>query len=168
MELQEAKDHFIQTWGTLGTNWGINRTMAQIHALLLVSNEALSTEDVMTKLNISRGNSNMNLRELITWGLVRKEIKPGERREYFVAEKDMWEVSKCIIRERKKRELDQMKRTIDHLSVIEGDKKDEEYKEFVKLIDDMKNLTTSADKVLNRLSMAEKNWLLKKFLKLFV
>jgi DNA-binding transcriptional regulator GbsR (MarR family) len=168
MELQEAKDHFIQTWGTLGTNWGINRTMAQIHALLLVSNEALSTEDVMTKLNISRGNSNMNLRELITWGLVRKEIKPGERREYFVAEKDMWEVSKCIIRERKKRELDQIKRTIDHLSVVEGDKKNEEYKEFVTLIEDMRNLTTSADKVLNRLSMAEKNWLLKKFLKLFV
>ncbi|WP_299453118.1 hypothetical protein [uncultured Microscilla sp.] len=168
MELQEAKDHFIQTWGTLGTNWGINRTMAQIHALLLVSNKALSTEDVMNKLNISRGNSNMNLRELITWGLVRKEIKPGERREYFVAEKDMWEVSKCIIRERKKRELDQIKRTVDHLSVVEGDKKDEEYKEFVTLIEDMKNLTTSADKVLNRLSMAEKNWLLKKFLKLFV
>ncbi|EAY23789.1 conserved hypothetical protein [Microscilla marina ATCC 23134] len=136
--------------------------------MLLVSNESLSTEDVMKKLNISRGNSNMNLRELITWGLVRKEIKPGERREYFVAEKDMWEVSKCIIRERKKRELDQIKRTVDHLSVVEGDKKDEEYKEFVTLIEDMKNLTTSADKVLNRLSMAEKNWLLKKFLKLFV
>lgn len=168
MELKEAKDHFIQTWGTLGTNWGINRTMAQIHALLLVSNEALSTEDVMNKLNISRGNSNMNLRELITWGLVRKEIKPGERKEYFVAEKDMWEVSKCIIRERKKRELDQIKRTIDHLAAVEGDKKDEEYQEFVNLIDDMKNLTTSADKVLNRLSMAEKNWLLKKFLKMFV
>lgn len=168
MELKEAKDHFIQTWGTLGTNWGINRTMAQIHALLLVSNEALSTEDVMGKLNISRGNSNMNLRELITWGLVRKEIKPGERKEYFVAEKDMWEVSKCIIRERKKRELDQIKRTIDHLASVEGDKKDEEYQEFVSLIDDMKNLTTSAYKVLNRLSMAEKNWLLKKFLKMFV
>lgn len=168
MELKEAKDHFIQTWGTLGTNWGINRTMAQIHALLLVSNEALSTENVMEKLNISRGNSNMNLRELITWGLVRKEIKPGERREYFVAEKDMWEVSKCIIRERKKRELDQIKRTIDHLSAVEGDKKDEEYNEFVSLIDDMKNLTSSADKVLNRLTMAEKNWLLKKFLKPFV
>ena len=80
----------------------------------------------------------------------------------------MWEVSKCIIRERKKRELDQIKRTIDHLSAVEGDKKDKEYNDFVRLMDDMKNLTTSADKVLNRLTMAEKNWLLKKFLKPFV
>ena len=83
MELKEAKDHFIQTWGTLGTNWGINRTMAQIHALLLVTNEALSTENVMERLNISRGNSNMNLRELITWGLVRKENKTGRTPRVF-------------------------------------------------------------------------------------
>ena len=64
MELQEGKDKFIQAWGTLGSSWGINRTMAQVHALLLVSNESLSAEDIMTALKISRGNANMNIRAL--------------------------------------------------------------------------------------------------------
>jgi DNA-binding transcriptional regulator GbsR (MarR family) len=80
MELAEAKERFVQTWGTLGSNWGINRTMAQVHALLLVSATALSTEEVMEQLQISRGNANMNLRTLIDWGLVRREGKTGERR----------------------------------------------------------------------------------------
>ena len=70
MTLTEGKDKFIQSWGTLGTNWGINRTMAQIHALLLVSPESLSAEGIMKELQISRGNANMNLRALIDWGLV--------------------------------------------------------------------------------------------------
>ena len=73
MNLEEAKNKFIQSWGTLGSQWGINRTMSQIHALLLVSAEPLSAEDVMEQLNISRGNANMNLRALMDWGLVTKE-----------------------------------------------------------------------------------------------
>lgn len=68
MELVEAKKKFIETWGKLGSEWGINRTMAQVHALLLISPEALTTEDIMETLDISRGNANMNLRELIGWG----------------------------------------------------------------------------------------------------
>ena len=105
MELQEGKEKFIQAWGTLGSNWGINRTMAQIHALLLISPEALSAEEIRQELNISMGNANMNVRALIDWGLVYKELKPGERKEYFVAEKDMWEVIRKVITERKKKEL---------------------------------------------------------------
>ena len=72
MQLTEAKEKFVQSWGSLGSQWGINRTMAQIHALLLVSHEALSTEDIMETLQISRGNANMNIRELINWQLVQK------------------------------------------------------------------------------------------------
>ncbi|WP_295651831.1 MarR family transcriptional regulator [uncultured Mucilaginibacter sp.] len=83
MELAEAKQKFIDSWGTLGQEWGINRTMAQVHALLLVTPEALSTEEVMETLGISRGNANMTLRELMGWGLVDKQLKKGERREYF-------------------------------------------------------------------------------------
>ena len=101
MEVKEGRDKFIKAWGTLGTNWGINRTMAQVHALLLISPDPLCAEEVRRDLQISMGNANMNLRALIDWGLVHKELKPGERKEYFVAEKDMWEVVKRIIIQRR-------------------------------------------------------------------
>src|SRR5438046_438408 len=106
MKYNEAKDKFIQVWGKLGSSWGINRTMAQVHALLLISPEPLSDEDIMEELKISRGNANMNLRELINWGLVEKEHVKGERREFFSAEKDIWKVAMQIAKERKKRELE--------------------------------------------------------------
>jgi DNA-binding transcriptional regulator GbsR (MarR family) len=84
MKLAEAKQQFIASWGAFGTHWGINRTMAQIHALLLVSPDPLSQDDLMEQLNVSRGNANMNIRELIDWGLVDRVIIPGERKEYFL------------------------------------------------------------------------------------
>lgn len=167
MSLDEAKEQFIQTWGTLGSKWGINRTMAQIHALLMISPEALSTEDIMEALSISRGNTNMNTRELIAWGLVYKELKSGERREYFVAEKDIWEVAKCIIRERKRRELEPMLRAIENLSHVDGDKKSPEYQAYMEVLQEIQGLTGTADKVLSKFSQAEKTWFIKKFLKLF-
>ena len=86
MQLDEAKEKFTQSWGTLGSSWGINRTMAQIHALLLVTNKPLCAEDIMASLQISRGNANMNLRALMDWGLVHKEFKTGERREFFTGD----------------------------------------------------------------------------------
>ena len=89
MQLSESKDQFIQLWGALGSSWGINRTMAQVHALLLISPESLSTEDIMERLSVSRGNANMNLRELMNWNLIYKDLKAGERKEYFRAEKDI-------------------------------------------------------------------------------
>src|SRR5207302_5319310 len=107
-----------------GTQWGINRTMAQIHALLLVSADPLSQDDIMVQLNISRGNTNMNIRELIDWALVERVIIPGERKEFFIAEKDIWKVAKQIIIQRKKRELDPMIKVLAQLSEVEGDKKD--------------------------------------------
>jgi len=85
MKLTEAKQQFISSWGAFGTNWGINRTMAQIHALLLVSADPLTQDDIMEELNISRGNVNMNIRELISWGLVERVILTGERKEFFTA-----------------------------------------------------------------------------------
>ena len=82
MKLSEAKQQFISSWGAFGTHWGINRTMAQIHALLLVSADPMTQDDIMEELNISRGNTNMNIRELINWGLVERVILPGERKEF--------------------------------------------------------------------------------------
>ena len=87
MKITEARQQFISSWGAFGTHWGINRTMAQVHALLLISDKNLSTDDIMAGLSISRGNANMNIRELMNWNLVRKVIAPGDRKEYFAAEK---------------------------------------------------------------------------------
>lgn len=167
MNIIEAKEQFIQAWGTLGSSWGISRTMAQIHALLLASSEPLSTEDIMEKLQISRGNTNMTVRELIDWGLVYKEIVVGERREFFVAEKDIWQVSKCILRERKKRELDPLKRIFDNLAQVQTDSQNKDYQDFTKLIKDIQTLSEGADTVLNKLIKVERNWFIETFLKFF-
>ena len=166
MQLDEAKEQFIQTWGTLGSNWGINRTMAQIHALLLVSPEALSTETIMERLSVSRGNTNMNTRELIAWGLVHKELKQGDRKEYFAAEKDMFIVAQCIMRERKKRELDPLMRALDALANIEGED-NADARRYKAVIGEIQDLTAAADKVLTYAGKAEKTWFFKNFLKLF-
>ena len=104
-KLTAARDEFITQWGAMGSAWGINRTMAQIHALLLVTDRALSTDEIMEDLKISRGNANMNLRDLAGWGLIRSVIRKGERREYFEAEKDVWKMFCTIVRERKRREI---------------------------------------------------------------
>ncbi len=164
MDLQEGKDKFIQSWGALGSSWGINRTMAQIHALLLISPEALSAEEIMEDLKISRGNANMNIRALIDWGLVFKELKPGERKEYFVAEKDMWEVVKNIIIQRKKRELEPMLKVLDEISSVEG--RDAESEEFAKVIRDIKLFSSKADSTLDSLVKADSNWFVGTFMKM--
>ena len=106
LTLAQAKEEFISRWGTLGSNWGINRAMSQIHALLLLSPEPLSTDEVMAGLHISRGSANTNLRDLINWGLIMKVNRKGERRDYFEAEKDVWRIFCTIARERKRREID--------------------------------------------------------------
>lgn len=101
-----AKDKFTLHWGEMGTKWGINKTMAQVHALLFISENPLSAEDIMEELQISRGNTSMSLRELMNWGVVTKKHIKGERKEYYTTEKDAWEFFKIISRERKKREID--------------------------------------------------------------
>ena len=168
MKLIEARQQFIASWGAFGTHWGINRTMAQIHALLLVSADPLSAEDVMEELNISRGNVNMNIRELINWGLVQRTLITGERREYFTAEKDIWKVVRQIVKERKKRELEPMLQLLDQLGEVEGDRKDKQVKSFLDTVNGIKKLGLQADKTLDVMVRAEENWFiggLVKFLK---
>lgn len=167
MNLVEAKARFIADWGRFGTNWGINRTMAQIHALLLVSPDALSAEEVMEELNISRGNANMNLRELMDWGLVQKVLKPGERREFFSAEKDIWKVARQIVKERKKRELDQMIPVLKELSEIDGDKRDKAVKAFTDTIHNIRKFSEQADRTLDTMIKADEHWFLGSLVKLF-
>ncbi len=102
---REALERFILFWGEMASNWGINRTMAQIHALLYAVEEPLDTDEIMEQLQISRGNANMNLRSLINWNLVRKVHQAGSRKDFYTAEKDVWEITAQIIRERERREI---------------------------------------------------------------
>jgi DNA-binding transcriptional regulator GbsR (MarR family) len=167
MKLTEAKQQFISSWGAFGTQWGINRTMAQIHALLLVSVNSLTQDDIMEQLSISRGNVNMNIRELIGWGLVDRVIVTGERKEYFTAEKDIWKVATQIIKERKKRELDPMIKLLSQLENIDGDKKDKEVQQFTQVVGSIKKLGLQADKTLDLMIKAEENWFTGSVLKMF-
>jgi DNA-binding transcriptional regulator GbsR (MarR family) len=167
MKLSEGKQQFISSWGAFGTHWGINRTMAQIHALLLVSADPLSQDNIMDELNISRGTANMNIRELINWGLVERVILTGERKEYFVAEKDIWKVVRQIIKERKKRELEPMLKLLNQLEEVEGDKRDKNVKTFVDTVSNIKKLGQQADKTLDLMIRAEENWFLASLSKFF-
>jgi DNA-binding transcriptional regulator GbsR (MarR family) len=164
MTIEEGKEKFIQSWGALGTSWGINRTMAQIHALLLINIDPLSADEIMQELQISRGNANMNIRALIDWGLVYKELKAGERKEYFVAEKDMWEVIRKIIAQRKKKELEPMLKVLDDLSQVSGPAQETE--NFTKVIRDIKLFSSKADSMLDALAKSDANWFVGTFMKL--
>lgn len=167
MELAEGKQKFIESWGKLGSEWGINRTMAQLHALLLLSPDALTTEDVMLELNISRGNANMNLRDLMDWGLVEKQLRPGERKEYFFADKDTWNIARQVAKERKRRELDPVIKVLNELSAIKGDEKDPAYKTFKKSVTDINKLAGNVNRTLDMMLKAEEGWFWKSIFKLF-
>lgn len=167
MKLTEAKQQFISNWGAFGTHWGINRTMAQIHALLLVSPDPMTQDDIMEELNISRGNTNMNIRELINWGLVDRVLLSGERKEFFTAEKDIWKVVTQIVKERKKRELEPMLQLLDKLENVEGDKKDKQVKTFVDTVSSIRKLGRQADKTLDRMIRAEESWFVGSLIKIF-
>jgi DNA-binding transcriptional regulator GbsR (MarR family) len=121
----------------------------------------------MEELNISRGNTNMNIRELINWGLVERVILPGERKEYFTAEKDIWKVVKQIVKERKKRELEPMMQLLDKLEDVEGDKKDKKVKTFIDTVSSIKRLGLQADKTLDVMIKAEENWFVNSLMKIF-
>ncbi|MCX8523821.1 transcriptional regulator [Chryseobacterium formosus] len=161
MQLSEAKEKYIQTWGTFATNWGINRTMAQVHALLLASGKALSTDEVMEQLKISRGNANMNLRALMDWGIVKKEFVKGERKEYFLAEKDVWYLFKQITKERRKREIEPVISFLEELKNIE-DKDSEGAKEFIKLMDDFSSVTGKINNIMDLAIKSDDHWLVGK------
>lgn len=164
MELEQAKQQFINTWGNFGSQWGINKSMAQVHALLLVSERPLSTDEVMEQLQISRGNANMNIRDLIAWNLIYKESMVGDRKEYFRAEKDMWEVAKRIVRERKRREIEPLQQ---HLAELK--KVDQSYESisFVATIENIERLVTRLDSLSDTLMKADEHVFFGKIVQFF-
>jgi len=106
--LREAQDRFVGVWGQMAGAWGVSRTMAEVHALLYITGSPLCTDDIMERLEISRGNASMSLRALLDWGIVERAHKRGDRKEYYSAEQDVWSLFRAIVRQRITREVDPM------------------------------------------------------------
>src|SRR5579864_3382754 len=106
MPLSPVEQRFILHWGEMGTRWGINRTVAQVHALLYLSAKPLHAEDIAATLSVARSNVSTSLRELQGWGIVRVVHVLGDRRDHFESVKDVWEIFRIVAEERKRREID--------------------------------------------------------------
>src|SRR5438105_242879 len=110
--LEEVEDQFVDLWDTMSSLWGISPTMARIHGLLYITGAALSMDDIMARLAISRGNVSMNLSKLVEWGLVRRVHKRGDRRDYYESLSDVWEMFTLVANQRKRREIDPILNTL--------------------------------------------------------
>ncbi|MCP4590114.1 MAG: transcriptional regulator [bacterium] len=151
--LVRSKALFIRRWGEMAASWGISRTMAEIHALMFASTVPLCTDDVMEQLQISRGNASMNLRELTRWNLIERLHVRGDRREYFRAEADVWQMFETISRERRRREIEPILETIQRcdemidadLKQLQGQERDEalEYRNRLRAISEFLDMMNS-------------------------
>ncbi len=154
--LDRSRALFIRRWGEMAASWGISRTMAEIHALMFISNKPLCTDDLMEQLGVSRGNASMNLRQLVTWGLIERVHQRGDRKEYFVADSDVWQMFETITRERRRREIEPIIETIEkcremlieELTGDRGDRRDE-IKEILRRFDDMQEFFTIGNSLFN-------------------
>ena len=165
-KIENVREKFITEWGVLGTAWGVNRTMAQIHAYLMSSSIEKTTDEIMEALSISRGNAHSNIKELASWGMVKKVLKKKERKEYFQAEKDPWKIFCMVARERKKRELEPtleiLKSCTDEMKDIKG----KESESFNKQLQELTSFVEMSNNAMEKISRAEKNVLLKWLLKM--
>lgn len=160
-ELEKAREDFVTQWGAMGSSWGINRTMAQIHALLLTSTAPLSTDEIMDELRISRGNANTNLRDLVGWGLVRSVIRKGERKEYFEAEKDVWRMFCTIARERKRREVSPAMEVLRRCADSTKGETSEAGRGFHRQMNELLEFMQLGERLLDRVASSEQNRILK-------
>jgi DNA-binding transcriptional regulator GbsR (MarR family) len=150
--LKAAREEFVSQWGALGSQWGINRTMAQIHALLMTAHQPITTDELMEELEISRGNAHTNVKELIAWGLVRTVVKRGERKEFFEAEKDVWEIARTVARERKRREIEPALGVLRDCVEKSREMQSTEAKEFNKQMRQLEEFVSFASKVADQVS----------------
>ena len=164
MDYTEARGNFIKHWGDLGIKWGINKTMGQIHGLLLISAKPLCMDQVMEQLEISRGNACMNLKSLVEWGLVYRKCQDGCRKEYFVAEKDMFKVFRQIVIHRKREELEPLIQMVDQYDEIQN--QCPESSEFCKVLKDIKYFSAKADATLDSMLQTTPDWFVGSFLRM--
>jgi DNA-binding transcriptional regulator GbsR (MarR family) len=155
--LSEAKRLFINRWGEISPNWGISKAMGQIHALLLISEDALCHDQIMKALRISRGNVHNHITQLMEWNLIGKKSIAGSRKEYYFAEKDLKKIIKHIILVRKKRELEPLQKLVDECKMVaDGSPQNET---FNQVLDDINLYSTKADKLLTKVLEIESTWL---------
>ncbi len=165
-ELDQIKQDFVGQWGALGSQWGVNRTMAMIHSLLLVSPEPLTTDEVMEALEISRGNANTNLRELASWGLVRQVVLKGKRKDYYEAEKDVWRIFCIVARERKRRETEPAREVLRDCVERAGRLKSKEAKALSQQLKELNEFVELANTIMDKVASKERSVLVPKLLKL--
>jgi DNA-binding transcriptional regulator GbsR (MarR family) len=151
--LSDAYAQFVETWGSMGVLWGINRSMARIHAFILLSGEPVDLDTVAKELSISRGNASMSLKELRNWGIITRVHVPGDRRDFYVAEPETWSMIFKIAHERKKREFDPALHALRHL-LQEGDMQSNE--EVHARLQELESTLTTLDRVLDRFLTNEK------------
>lgn len=166
MNLQESKQKFIDTWGALGTEWGINKSVAQVQALLLVSTDPISTDTIMLELTISRGNANMSLRQLLDYGIIYKKVIAGDRKEYFVAEKDIWKWAVKIAMMRKQKEIEPVMTVLKELREETKKNKTAEGKKFYKTVNDIQTFTDQLSTLADKIFSSNRGELLLKLLKI--
>lgn len=150
--LAAAREEFVTQWGVMGAQWGINRTMAQIHALLMISARPLCTDEVMEQLEVSRGNAHSNLKELVNWGLIRMIVIKGERRDFYEAEKDVWKIFTIIARERKRREIEPTLALLRHCAEVTGDLGGKDAREFHNQVRQLEEFVSFASTMSDRVA----------------
>jgi DNA-binding transcriptional regulator GbsR (MarR family) len=110
--LDDVEEEFVGLWRRMSSLWGVSPTMAEIHGLLYITDAALSMDEIMQRLDISRGNVSMNLGKLVEWGLVRRVHRRGDRRDYYESLRDVWEMFTLVAAQRKRREIDPILTTL--------------------------------------------------------
>ncbi len=158
-EIRAAQDRFIEFWGEMGTRWGVQRSMTEVHALLFISGEPLSAEDIMERLSISRGSVSTTLKQLVEWGLVQRvRLKDrADRRDYHQAEQDVWKLFYTILRARKRREFDPLVEELGGCRVAQkGSRKSDGSKQHDQKIDELLELCKFFDGLANTVSKSGK------------
>ena len=126
--ISPVQQKFILHWGEMGTRWGINRTVAQVHALLFISARPLNADDIMETLSVARSNVSTSLKELQGWGIVKMVHVMGDKRDHFESMKDVWEMFRVVLNERKRREIDPTTRMLNEcIAEAEQDKSIDAY-----------------------------------------
>ncbi len=155
MKYSEGRRKFIDSWGQLASEWGVNRTMGHIHGLLLVSAKPLCGDQIMDVLEISRGNCSQNMRALVEWGLAHKVEVAGSRKEHFIAEKDMWTILRAIIEKRKRKELEPLISVLEEVADVKAQCPESDA--FCHLIQQLHRFSKKANATLDAIISLESN-----------
>ena len=160
-QLKHLKDEFIAEWGALGPAWGMTRTVARTHALLMISDEPLTTDEIMDALAISRGSAHGALKDLAAMGIVKGAVRKGQRKETFVGEKDPWRVFCAVMRERKRREVEPvlaiLDRCLDPSIKLDGP----EGQSFAGQLKQLREFVSVGDRVMKKIGDSEQSVVLR-------